>query len=124
MISNRDQGPEPGLATDGVVGRYARLAQRLLERRRARRALLPPGLPEDHAWALLLHLLAHRFDPDQTTAEALAAASDLSMAALIRWLALLQAKGLVEPCAGGWALSSDFLTKMIAHLRDHYPEPA
>ena len=124
MFSTSEQGPAQGLAADVVVGRYARLAQRLIERRRARRHLLPPGLPADMAWDLLLQLLAYRFDPSQTTSAALAAATELSLPVAVRWLTALQADGLVEHGTGGWALSGEFLGRMIGHLRDHYPEPA
>jgi hypothetical protein len=124
MISSDEQGPVQGLATDVIVGRYARLAHQIIERRRARRALLPQGMQVDVAWELLLHLLAYRFDPAQTTVEALANAHELSPSVALRWLTLLQADALVECRAEGWALTGDFLDRLIRHFREHYPDTA
>lgn len=123
MTSSKEQPQVQGLAADVVVGRYARLAQQIIERRHARRLLLPQGMQVDVAWDLLLHLLAYCFDPAQTTVEALAAATDLSPRVALRWLSLLQADGLVELRTEGWALSADFMDRIIIHLRDHYTDP-
>ena len=123
MTSSSEQGQVQGLAADVLVGRYARLAQQMIERRRARRALLPKGMQVDIAWDMLLHLLAYRFDPAETTVEALAAAHELSPPVALRWLTLLQADGLVELRTEGWALRGDFLERMIIHFRDHYNDP-
>lgn len=124
MINSDEQGPVQGLATDVIVGRYARLAQQIIERRHARRALLPQGLQVDVAWDLLLHLLAYRFDPAQTTLGALAEAHEISPQVAQRWLALLQDEARVECRAEGWSLTGDFLARMIVHFRDHYPDTA
>lgn len=122
MSSSGDHGQVHELPTDIVVGRYARLARRIVVRRRARRRLLPQGMLVDVAWDLLLHLLAHRGDPRETTADALAESAELSPTVAVRWLSLLQADGLVHFRDEHWELSGAFLARMIAHLREHYPE--
>ena len=75
---------------------------------------------------VLLHLLGHRAEPEQTTTEAIAAANGLSPTVALRWLSLLQADGQVqfrpERTPAGWELSVPFLARMIGYLRDHYPE--
>lgn len=126
MTSGRERGEVHELPTDLVVGRYTRLAVRIIERRRARRRLLPRGMLVDVAWDILLHLLAHRTDPAQGRLDAVAAATDLSPTVAIRWLSLLQADALVQyrnrPEGGSWELAGPFLARMIAYLRDNYPD--
>lgn len=122
MNSSPELGQVHELPTDLVLGRYARLARAILARRGARRLLLPGGMLIDVAWDLLLHLLAHRGDPAQTTLEALAAGAGLSPTVAVRWLSLLQADGLVQFRPTGWELSPSFLPRMIAHFREHYPD--
>ena len=122
MNSSPELGQVHELPTELVLGRYARLARTVLARRRARRVLLPGGMLVDVAWDLLLHLLAHRGDPAQTSLEALAAAAELSPTVAVRWLSLLQADGLVQFRPSGWELTPSFLPRMIGHFREHYPE--
>ena len=126
MSSNTGHGFVHELPTDLVVGRDARIACQIIVRRRARQALLPQGMLVDVAWDVLLHLLGHRAEPEQTTTEAIAAANGLSPTVALRWLSLLQADGQVqfrpERTPAGWELSVPFLARMIGYLRDHYPE--
>lgn len=122
MNSSSEPAQVHELPTELVVGRYARLAQRILVRRHSRRQLLPQGMLVDVAWDLLLQLLAARGEPGANTTDALAAAAGLSPTVAYRWLSLLQADGLVGYRGQGWELSGLFLGRMIAHFREHYPD--
>ena len=124
MSSSGGKGKVHELPTDRVIGRYVPVVRKILARRKARRELLPQGMLVDVAWDLLLQIFLFRASPGAATTDSIAFLAGQSPTVTARWLALLQADGLVvfreraDPPA--WELSPPFLARLLDYLREHY----
>ena len=74
----------------------AKMLQRMLEARRARARFLPDGLFADPAWDILLDLLMTQLDGQRVTVGNLCIASNVPPTTALRWIKVLEVKGLVN----------------------------
>jgi len=124
MNSSDGRGKVHELPTDRVIGRYVPVVRTILARRKARRELLPQGMLVDVAWDLLLQIFLFRASPGAATTDSIAIMVGQSPTVTARWLSLLQSDGLVtfrehgDPPA--WELTTPFLNRLLAYLREHY----
>lgn len=90
------EGDETALAPDTVL---ADVASEELRRRLTRSRHLPAALFVEIGWEILLELFVSEHDGRRTSLSRICAASEISEATAIRYIAMMVANGLVQQCA-------------------------